>query len=202
MSRLKVLGLASLLSLLTGAASAAVVSVSITGGTGSGILGTPASGQVGNDNINVNALYAFDEQQNVVLASDLAISGGTIAAGTGVASHYIAFDPERGSRIEAAVEFNRQILGVIVTRAGLSASNGLGLSTIVYNDSRLIGIEGNDGLSVSGNTLTLSWRAANPGDHIRVITAAVPLPAGGLALLGAMGGLALLYRRRKATAGL
>lgn len=46
--------------------------------------------------------------------------------------------------------------------------------------------------------LIVSYDAVKTGGNIDIRVAAVPLPAGGLLLLGALGGLAALRRRRKA----
>jgi hypothetical protein len=180
-----------------GAASAAVIncSASVTC-----VVGTPASGTVGNNSINENVLYAFDEQQNVLLGSALNIDvvAGSIAAGVRVASHYLAFDPPppRTRAVEATVTFNRKILGLIITKANLDASNAVvGLSSIFYDTDRLIGLELGDTVSFSNDMTTLNWRASDPGDHIRVITASVPLPAGGLLLIGGLGALVLMRRK-------
>lgn len=46
----------------------------------------------------------------------------------------------------------------------------------------------------------LQFTNANPADSVQVTIAAIPLPAGGLLLITALGGMALLRRRKAATA--
>ncbi len=74
--------------------------------------------------------------------------------------------------------------------------------------SQVISLAGVDALSISGLQFTtdggfLTFQNGNDGDNIgavltSVTLAAVPLPAGGLLLLGALGGFAALRRRKTA----
>jgi len=97
-------------------AHGAIISASITGGTvfGTGSVikldpsNTPFS--IGSDNFNTDNLYMFDEQQNIALTSNLAVilNGAmtTLAKGTIVRSHLIAFDPLVTKTVRAAISFS------------------------------------------------------------------------------------------------
>jgi len=88
---------------------------------------------VGDDNFNDDDLYAFNEVQNIILpvainVDNLAdgfggeILGGTLAAGTVVASHYVFFDPASlffflTSSQEGTVTFDSPILAILTSTA-------------------------------------------------------------------------------------
>lgn len=151
-------------------------------------------------------MQGFDEQQNVLLLSDLAIDGGLIAAGTRVNSQMIFLNRESitgPALIHSGVAwtFQNMILGVMSDVDGnLEAlSNAfLGASGTNYPGSFANrGLEGNDDYFVNGNVLNVDFQVTQPGDWLRVVTA-VPVPAAlplfgtGLALLGYAG-----WRRKK-----
>lgn len=120
---------------MAGAASAAVTGGAITGGTaspGSFVILTPLFAVGNNNQQNNNALFAWNEQQNVLLAAPLVTDlGGTIAAGTRVASHGVVFDPVAARTVVGSVTFDRPILGLIWQTSRLVATDGLlGLPTI------------------------------------------------------------------------
>jgi hypothetical protein len=186
--------------LLAGTANAAVVDVTITAPPGATWIDYTGTGPIGDDSFDMNGnIYTMNEQKNVELGADVAVMGGVIAAGTKVDSHYVWFDPEDRLAGKADFTFTGKILGIIIGKAGLEATETvLGLADVTYLYPRLVGLEIGDFVISADNVLTINWRTSSPGDHIRVITAAVPVPAaGGLLALGLLG-LGALRRRKSA----
>ncbi len=210
MKKSTLVAVALITSFLSPISSATIVSGSITGGDaltqgGNFIdLGNAPSGLVvGNDNQQDFNLYAFDEDQNIFLNSNLSVDVGpslTIAAGQEVASHYIFFDPSPLTTITGWVDFDSEILGIITSQSKLSSSDFLLNNNVTYLNPTLRGLEPNDSAGINAqnnNRLELSFVAASPGDYIRVITArspqaAVPAPAPLILMLSG----ALLLRRK------
>lgn len=110
-------------------------------------------------------------------------------------------------------------LRFLATNSG-SAQTGIGATQVLIRVGRPAGITFTE-LSFGGNPIVLtpitngfaaafsgslpaqfvmSFTGANTGDSIQVSLAAIPLPAGGLLLISALGGLALLRRRKAAAA--
>lgn len=149
-------------------------------------------------------IQGFDEIQNYTLLSDLAVNGGNISAGTTVSSHMIFLNSAGNTRISDSdiFEFDGDILGIMTDSKGLleAASNAiLGASGTFYPGSfNARGLEGGDSVSYAGNTLNISMVVTEPGDWIRVVTAAnVPEP-GSLALFGlGLAGIAAARRKNK-----
>ena len=216
------------LALVGGMAHASIVSGTVTavspdtgsaGGTFTQLTTFPAGYKVGNNNINVNdTVFGFDEQQNLAFGDAPVFDKGTTpAATTLVSSHYVYFDPATSTKmpnqtITASVTFDSDILGVYwvtgtfdsksKSGTGLKGSeNNFGLTSgVTYKYHDLTGLEkaDRDNTSFLGNTLTFTWRASTPGDHIRVITAAVPEPETYAMLLAGLGVMGAIARRRKA----
>jgi hypothetical protein len=187
--------------LVPAAASAVVVTGSITGGTTPGVFKIQQPVAVGGNDLGDPDLWAWDEKQNVLLAADLETDlGGVIAAGTRVASHGVAFDPANPAlTVEGEVEFSRPILGLIWSTKKLAATDGLlGLAAITYNSPGARGLEPEDRLGTFfiGDTLFLDWTALSPGDNIRVITSAIPEPATWMLLIAGFGLVGVSARRR------
>jgi hypothetical protein len=185
--------------MVASAADASVVGGTVTLGGGSFVeLDSTVPMTIGKDNFNTPDMYAFDELQDYTLTSDLYVDGGVISAGKTVSSHYVAYDPLLWSRQAGSVSFSGKILGVISTTDSLLASDFLGAPAVSYVSIIERGLEGWDRYRVSDKTVDVSWWASTPGDYMRVITVApVPLPAAGLLMVGALGGLAAVRRRRK-----
>lgn len=143
--------------------------------------------------------FAFDERQNVVLASGLnvdisqqgsyniqngapTLTPATIPAGTVVNSHFLAADPvgspdpSQSKHYVGNMTFNTPILGIIVYPAALDASDGpLGAPGTVYpstppaDDAR--GLEQND-IVIYNNGLSVSFSMwLHRTDQVRIITA-------------------------------
>lgn len=190
---------------VSGMANAAVVSGIVTSSTCEPsctfeLIAPPS--QVGNDNQDTQRLFAFDEQQDVLLTGDLTLDGMTIGTGTRISSHYVFLDPASTTvqrNVIGSVSFDTPILGVASTTGAMLGSDYLGSPTTTYNSPELRGLESEDSYSFGGSTLNVHLWASTPGDYIRVITlSAVPVPAAvwlfGSGLLGLIG----VARRRKA----
>ena len=213
MNSFKLAGAAAAL-LISGAASAAVVSGSMTDGsakTAGGvftIISPPT--MTGNNNQTSNNVFAWNEKQNYTLGANLLVDiGSTIVAGTKISVHGITFDPRGSETVEFFAKFDRPILGIITSRGLLMASDYLGAPGTTYNSPGSRGLEANDLAHTSffGSVLTVAdngrrqrdgWTASNPGDNIRVITAAVPEPATWAMLISGFGMVGFAARRRRA----
>jgi hypothetical protein len=152
---------------------------------------------------------AFDEQQNVVLATnlliDIALPGtydgtnpltpGVIQSGTTVSSHYVHFDAatdtfSSGLGISGgSIKFDHQIIGVIIQDTNLDASDSVvGVSTTTYPSGlntfrglEMVGFEG-DSITVGCDTITVnSLFVQGLTDQFRVLTGTQSCtPTGGL----------------------
>lgn len=171
------------------------------------LTGTPGN-TVGEDNFqDDDTFFAFDEAQDVMLTSSLTVNldtttTATVDAGTMVDSHYVFFDPLGFVTGTAEINFSGNILGVIVSGTALAATDAtLGLAGVTYANPDFRSLEDGDTFSISGNTLTISLLGFSPGDYVRVLTEAAPVPLPGAALffLTAMGG-GLFARARKSAA--
>jgi PEP-CTERM motif len=157
-----------------------------------GSVSTPAN-TVGNDNFNSSPnLFAFAEQQDVTLSSNLATNVGPnpILAGTTVSSYFVTFEPGVGLELIGHVDFSSPVLAIITSDGLLIASNFLGDAGITYLDPVDVGLEAGDLVTIDGsNPDQIDWdtSASIPGDSVRVITGAattvVPEPSS-LFLLG------------------
>jgi hypothetical protein len=195
----------------TAPAQAVVVSGTLSGGSalsngGSFVIVTsfPPGFAVGGNDFGNNNVRAFNEVQDFVLLSALAVRGGSIAAGTKISSHVVNFDPATSRRAIGSVKFDSPILGVATTRNLLVASNYLGRPDVTYSFVNASGLEGNDSVTFSGDVLSFDLTASNPSDSFRVITAgrvsvaaAVPEPAVWAAMIAGFGLAGAMQRRRR-----
>jgi hypothetical protein len=125
----------------------------------------------------------------------------------GVKSWYVFFDPAHSQPITVTLTFDAPIIDVIDTKQGLDGTNatyGIDVDhdTVLddYTTSLFIAPERGDvtAWTAGGFTVTLDWNAVDPGDHIRVLTAApVPEPETYALLLGGLGITGFVARRRK-----
>ncbi len=215
----------AIVSILTaGSAGAIVLNGAVTGGSAfnqGGIFvelnvpfggaSTPAD-SVGNNNFQTPNLYAFDEDQNILLPNILNVNvGSNVPANQIVASHYVFFDPLNNTSITGFVDFDAPIVGVATSRVNLNASDVLQNNSVTYLSPSLRGLEGGDsvqiidaigGIFTAGNNqrLLINWTASSPGDYVRVFTqespgapsvvpipAALPLYGTAIALMGFVG---------------
>lgn len=184
--------------------SSSLAQAALTGASGVAVLIAPPPSIALNAVQSNTQIVAFDEQQDVVLASDLAVnitaSGtydsanpltpGTIADGTTVSSHYVSFDP---ALVDVSIgggtlTFDKQIIGVIVEDNEIDSSDSiLGNPGTTYPTGLTFhGLEiapsEVDSITVGCNTLTVNnlyvW---NLVDQFRVITGTQSCaPTGGL----------------------
>ncbi|MDJ0614306.1 MAG: hypothetical protein QNJ29_11575 [Rhizobiaceae bacterium] len=160
-------------------ACAVVLDGKILQQTGDGtfvILDPNNSFSVGFDNFDNDNLYAFNEDQNIVLEApirvDLGGTDGFIPMGEVVASHYVFFDSAAGIQ-RGFVEFDAPILGVAAYQDTMAATDFLANNSVTYISPQLRGLEQGDLIWIDSeipNRLWVSWSASSPGDYIRVFT--------------------------------
>jgi hypothetical protein len=211
MSKIIAAGLAA--TLIATGANAAITGGTTVSGTafdaGSVFVCCAAPAQVGLNRLESLNVFGWNEE-TAVLADPLAVNwlastgmAGVLAAGTKVHSFGIAFDPDGTPGLQPEVSgfitFNRPVLAVITQNPELVASDFLGKPATSFDSTPNRGLEEADffSLSMDGLTLTYHFRARNPGDNIRVLTA-VPEPATWAMLIAGFGMVGFAARRRKA----
>lgn len=196
-------------------AGATIVDGGVTGGTAQGQggvfvkLSVPFSDSnpvntVGNNTFQNPNLYGFDEDQNILIASEIQVDVGTNPqAGDIVASHYVFFDPSGGTTQVGFVDFDADIFGIATSTGNLAASDFLANTGVTYLNPALRGLESGDIVSIDpGNPrrLLVNWFASTPGDYVRVLTMesplAMPEPATMLLFSIALAGLGAARRSR------
>jgi hypothetical protein len=165
---------------------------------------TAPANTVGDNNFKDSPnLFAFAEQQNFTLASNLATDVGLnpVPKGTTVNSDYVTFEPDGGGfNLIGHVDFSTPVLAIITSDGLLIASNFLGAAGVTYLDPAAVGLEAGDFVTIDGsNPNQIDWNtsASIPGDSVRVITAGtVPEPSSLLLFGTVLLGVALAARRK------
>lgn len=150
-------------------------------GTGEFVkLDTTQPFAVGEDNFDTCHLYAFDEDQNILLQEpvrvDIGGENGVIPAGSVVASHYVFFDSLNGIHY-GYVDFDSPILGVAALPASMDATDFLANTQVTYISTDLRGLEQGDHVWIEEDNpfrLWVYWAGSSPGDYIRVFTTLSP----------------------------
>lgn len=139
-------------------------------------LDTTTPFSVGADTFDDDNLYAFDEDQNILLKEpirvDIGSEGRIIPAETVVASHYVFFDSVAGTHI-GYVDFDAPILGVAMFEDTMAATDFLANTSVTYLSPDLRGLEHGDYVWIDPDDpyrLWMFWAGSSPGDYIRVFT--------------------------------
>ncbi len=161
-------------------AHAVVIGGALTGGQTFGdggvfeLLDTSTGFSVGNNDFQSPNLFAFNENQNITIASTIGVDIGTSPmAGDVVASHYVFSDPFGTRTTQGYVDFDADIYGIATSTSPLGASDFLVASAVTSRNPGLRGLEGDDDVSIDpGNPrrLLVDWRSGSPGDCVRVFT--------------------------------
>lgn len=138
---------------------------------------------VGADNFDTYNLYAFDENQNIILSEpirvDIGGNRGVLAQGTEIASHYVFFDSLDGIQY-GYVDFDAPILGVATQPNTMGATDFLAQTNVTYIGEDLRGLEEGDDVWIDANLPTrlwVYWAGSSPGDYVRVFTERSPTAA-------------------------
>jgi len=139
--------------------------------------------------VNDLKIYLFVEKENYVLPVDLCVNIDSarqydsfrmtdfdypiIPRGTIVDSYFLHFDPNNSRCLNGSVIFTNKILGIIVRKDELDASDSiLGASETIYHTGRVSrGLETPDIIVLEDDMfeITFEFQAHSPGDQIRVI---------------------------------
>ncbi len=139
-------------------------------------LDTDTPFAVGYDTFDDPNLYAFDEDQNIVLENAIRVDvggiDGVIPSETTVASHYVFFDSLNGIHI-GYVDFDAPVLGVAAFQDTMAATDFLANTSVEYISTDLRGLEPGELVWVDPQDpyrLWVYWAGSSPGDYIRVFT--------------------------------
>lgn len=135
---------------------------------------------VGQDNFDSCNLFAFDEDQNILLKEPIRVDiggiDGFIKAGEVVASHYVFFDSVAGFHA-GYVDFDAPVLGIAAFQGTLAATDFLANTSVNYISTELRGLERGDYVWIDPEDpfrIWVAWAGSSPGDYIRVFTAKSP----------------------------
>ncbi len=140
--------------------------------------------EVGNDDQQMDTVFAFDEKQNLVLLADTPVdllattnAPGVIPEGVSVSSTTVIYDPEPTAGVVGCVDFKELVLGIQFVRETLIVQDDiLGADGTFYDNTVFRGIEpfphGNDDIVwfSAPNSVCFDLVASTPGDTFRVIT--------------------------------
>ena len=142
------------------------------------LLDTSTAFSVGNNDFQSPNLFAFNENQNITIASTIGVDIGTSPmAGDVVASHYVFSDPLGTRSTQGYVDFDADIYGIATSTSLLAASDFLVAGNVTYQNPGLRGLEGGDNVAIDpGNLrrLLVDWSSGSPGDYVRVFTQESP----------------------------
>jgi hypothetical protein len=178
----------------------------------------PAPSDILDDFVTNTAMQGFNEAQGVFTTVPHAIDGGgAIPAGTLVNSHMVFLNSAGTtaiSHVNVLWTFDGPILGVMSNAAGtLEAASTFELGNPLTNYTLTSppgsgpaapfanrGLEGADSYVVSLNQITVNMAVTEPGDWIRVVTAApvTPIPGPGYGVVVVLGLLGYAIRRARA----
>ena len=128
---------------------------------------------VGQDTFDLPNLYAFDEDQNILLKTSLEAEVGRnpVPAGSTVASHYVFFDPGPAQEIIGTVDFDSRIVAIMTSTGTMAASDFLAKTGVNYLNPSARGLESGDYVTISGpKQILFHTVASSPGDYVRVLT--------------------------------
>lgn len=214
---IRTLSLAAALLAVATPGSAAIIGVAgpnSSAGTAPAIIAAPAHAL--DDIVTNTGMQGFNEAQGVLTTVPHGIDGGGfIPPGTVVDSHMIFLNSQGTAFLSHANviwTFSGTILGVMSDVGGtLEAASTFELGAPGTNYTATFGgsgpaapfanrgMEGGDSYTILGpNTLLVTMSVTEPGDWIRVVTTAAPIPAPATLPLFATAllGLAALARRR------
>ena len=143
-------------------------------------LSTETPFAVGADTFDDDNLYAFDEDQNILLVEPIRVDigglKGVIPAGETIASHYVFFDSLSGVQV-GYVDFDSPILGIAAFQSSMGATDFLANTSVNYISTELRGLEEGDYVWIDEEDpfrLWVAWAGSSPGDYIRVFTQRSP----------------------------
>lgn len=117
----------------------------------------------------------------------------------GLQSWLVFFDPSATQTVIGSIFFPSAIQAVFTSTTDVTVTSAAyQLSpTVAYGIDPATGLEARDAATFAGNTLSINWEAADPGDHVRVLTTTVPEPATDALLAAGLAVVAAMARRRR-----